>query len=89
MNDQTIEKAARQLLEAVEDFQGYRQDIDTAIADLHEALEAAPQPARQALETMQDAAFDEQGWRKIVNALQASNQLGLAALSRPTISLEP
>lgn len=40
-----LEQAARQLLEAVEDFQGYRQDIDTAIADLHEVLEAAPQLA--------------------------------------------
>lgn len=35
------------------------------------------------------ARFDEQGWRKIVNALQASNQLGLAALSRPAAPLEP
>lgn len=34
-----LEQAARQLLEAVEDFEGYRQDIDTAIADLREAME--------------------------------------------------
>lgn len=33
-----IEQAAEQLLEAVEDFEGYRQDIYTAIADLREAL---------------------------------------------------
>lgn len=40
-----LAQAARHLLEAVEDFEGYRQDIATAIADLRDALDAAPQPA--------------------------------------------
>ena len=38
-----LEMAARHLLEAVEDFEGYRQDIDTAIADLREALDRPKQ----------------------------------------------
>lgn len=46
-----LEQAAAQLLEAIEDFQGYRQDIDTAIADLRDALDVAHKPAAVELES--------------------------------------